>query len=234
MAIDVSECLSVKAVDWNAIDTVLLDMDGTLLDLRFDNAFWNHHVPSAFAQKNAMSVDEAKTILDPIFARESGQLNWYCLDFWSDTLEFDVAELKRALADGIAWRADARAFLDYLNAHSHDVVLVTNAHPVTLEIKLERINLRPWFHHLVSSHSFGVAKEAQSFWTQLQNAHPFNLERTLFIDDSEAVLRAAEKFGVKHLVTLRRPDSTLPPRTTTTYPAIDQFSEMFDGYHFGA
>jgi hypothetical protein len=34
------------AVDWSAIDTVL-DMDGTLLDLRFDNWFWQDLIRGA-------------------------------------------------------------------------------------------------------------------------------------------------------------------------------------------
>ncbi|HBT55971.1 MAG TPA: haloacid dehalogenase, partial [Pseudomonas sp.] len=33
-------------LNWNAIDTVLLDMDGTLLDLHFDNHFWLEHMPA--------------------------------------------------------------------------------------------------------------------------------------------------------------------------------------------
>ena len=31
--------------DWQEIDTVLLDMDGTLLDLHYDNYFWLTHIP---------------------------------------------------------------------------------------------------------------------------------------------------------------------------------------------
>ncbi|MDH3916294.1 MAG: haloacid dehalogenase, partial [Chromatiales bacterium] len=34
--------------DWSTVDTVLLDMDGTLLDLRFDNYFWQELVPSRY------------------------------------------------------------------------------------------------------------------------------------------------------------------------------------------
>ena len=37
-------------LDWTSIDTVLLDMDGTLLDLRFDNWFWQEHVPDALRE----------------------------------------------------------------------------------------------------------------------------------------------------------------------------------------
>ena len=40
MAMTVASCLSVEGIDWTQLDTILLDMDGTLLDLEFDNHFW--------------------------------------------------------------------------------------------------------------------------------------------------------------------------------------------------
>ena len=103
MALNVANDQSVTAVDWDNIDTVLLDMDGTLLDLRFDTDFWVNTVPLHYARLGGISVEAARAVLDPIFAREQGHLNWYCLDFWSETVGFDVAELKRTLASEIAW-----------------------------------------------------------------------------------------------------------------------------------
>lgn len=229
MALHIAQGKSVSAVTWSRIDTVLLDMDGTLLDLRFDNDFWNRAVPEHYAERNSLSVAEARTRLNPVFERERGRLNWYCLDFWSDELGFDVAALKRTLADGIAWRHAARGFLDRLRASHCDVILITNAHPETLRIKMEQIDLAPWFNHLLTSHQFGAAKESQDFWQRLRDQHPFNPERTLFMDDSESVLAAAETFGVRHLITLRQPDSSEPARVETRFPAIHHFDEIFDG-----
>ena len=42
-------------IDWEHIDTVLLDMDGTLLDLHFDNYFWTQHLPGVYARENRLS-----------------------------------------------------------------------------------------------------------------------------------------------------------------------------------
>lgn len=38
-------------IDWQAVDTVLLDMDGTLLDLAFDNYFWQKLVPETYGEQ---------------------------------------------------------------------------------------------------------------------------------------------------------------------------------------
>lgn len=46
-------------IDWSAIDTVLLDMDGTLLDLHFDNHFWQHHLPLRFAERHGLDPRRA-------------------------------------------------------------------------------------------------------------------------------------------------------------------------------
>ncbi len=234
MAITVASCNSVLQIDWSAVSTVLLDMDGTLLDLRFDNDFWLHQIPRAYARHRGISVAQAESYLRPIFQQEAGKLNWYCLDFWSATVGFDVAAMKRELSQGIGWRPEAIDFLAKLKASHCHVALITNAHPETLRIKLEQVQLAPWFDDIVSSHQFGAPKESQHFWQQLIQAHPFTPESTLFIDDSEAVLDAAAVFGVAHLVTLRQPDSTGPVRSATSFPAIHHFNEIFDGLAHGA
>ena len=229
MAITVASCHSVLRVDWSAISMVLLDMDGTLLDLRFDNDFWLRQIPQTYAEHHGMSVAQAEAFLNPIFQREAGKLNWYCLDFWSGTVGFDVAALKRQLSHGIGWRPEAADFLAKLRASHCQVALITNAHPETLKIKLEQVQLATWFDHIVSSHQFGAPKESQQFWRQLAQTHPFDPASTLFIDDSEAVLKAADMYGIAHLITLRQPDSTGPIRSSTEFPAIHHFNEIFDG-----
>ena len=79
---------------WEAIDTVLLDMDGTLLDLRFDNYFWLHLVPERYAAKHDLTLEEARAVLAPMFAGKQGTLDWYCTDFWSRALSLDIAGMK--------------------------------------------------------------------------------------------------------------------------------------------
>ena len=61
-------------VPWTAIETVLLDMDGVLLDLRFDNYFWNELVPSRYASVRGLEEAEAIRRLKPFFDSRSGTL----------------------------------------------------------------------------------------------------------------------------------------------------------------
>ena len=50
-------------LDWDQIDTILLDLDGTLLDLNFDLEFWLDYIPKAYSKKNNIDFQHAKEIV---------------------------------------------------------------------------------------------------------------------------------------------------------------------------
>ena len=75
MALTVAPSLSVTDVDWAQLDTILLDMDGTLLDLAFDNHFWGKVIPERWGHLNGLDLPSSQQHLAPIFAREQGKLN---------------------------------------------------------------------------------------------------------------------------------------------------------------
>ena len=229
MALTVASCQSVRGIDWSKLDTILLDMDGTLLDLEFDNHFWGTVIPAEWGRQRGLDIATSQEILAPLFAEQQGRLNWYCLDFWGKTLDLDIPHIKSAHAHGISWRPQAKRFMQHLRASHLDIVMITNAHPLTLDMKAERLLLAQWFDIMISSHHYDTPKETPVFWNRLMGERPFDPERTLFIDDSEYVLDAAEAYGIAHLITLRQPDSTVPPRQTTRYPAIHHFDEIING-----
>lgn len=216
-------------IDWDNIDTVLLDMDGTLLDLNYDNHFWQEFVPYQYAQKQGYTIAEAKTILAPQFKQMEGKLEWYCLDYWSDILQLDIAGLKREVAGLIAILPHVVKFLEKVRQSRRTLLLVTNAHRNSLDLKMDKTCLNQFFDALVSSHDFGYAKEQRGFWPCLRQHHPFDKHRTLLVDDSLAVLNAARAFGLTQLVTISKPDSQKPVRLIQEYPAIEDFRELMTG-----
>ncbi|MCR9106578.1 MAG: GMP/IMP nucleotidase [Gammaproteobacteria bacterium] len=213
-------------IDWKGIETVLLDMDGTLLDLHFDNYFWLEYLPSAYAAHHNISPEESNHRLQRQFAAGVGTLEWYCLDHWSDKLQMDIPALKRTVQHRVSARPQALAFLENLRKMPCSIVLVTNAHRTTLDIKMEEVDITPWFDGIVVSHDFGLPKEDPAFWHRLQKAHPFNPALTLLIDDTERVLDSARDYGIAHLLTLLQPDSSQQLRSSTRYPGIHHFDEI--------
>lgn len=214
-------------IDWNNIDTVLLDMDGTLLDLHYDNFFWMQHLPQVYATAHSISEAEALEKLHGAFSSERGTLQWYCLDHWSERLEMDIPTLKRELAHMVRLRPHVLEFLQRIkNQGGRDLVLVTNAHQTTLEIKMEEVDITPWFDRIVVSHDLAAPKEDQLFWHRLQALNPFDPSRTLLIDDTESILEAAATYGIEYLLTLLQPDSQQALRTNTRFHGIHHFDEI--------
>lgn len=211
--------------DWNAIDTVLLDMDGTLLDLHFDNYFWLQHLPKRYAEIHQLDLETATDNLYRHIRAHEGTLQWYCLDFWSEALKLDIRQLKEEVRHKIQVRPHVETFLRRLRDHNKKLLLVTNAHPKSLSLKLDVTAIDRWLDIVVSSHEFQQPKEAQAFWQELQAREKFDPARTLFVDDTVRILESARQFGIGHLLCIHQPDSQ-QERKVLDYPAIHHFDEI--------
>lgn len=216
-------------IDWNGIDLLFLDMDGTLLDLHFDNHFWLEHVPARYAGARGISLKAAREELLARYKSAEGTLEWYCVDHWSRELGLDIAQLKQEVDHLIAVHTHVVGFLQAVRRLEKRIVLVTNAHQKSLMLKLERTRLGGHLDAVVCSHHLGLPKENGAFWERLQRVEPFDRERTLFVDDSEAVLRSARAYGIRWLLRVLRPDTRGPVREAGGFPAIDDFSQISPG-----
>jgi HAD superfamily hydrolase (TIGR01509 family) len=211
---------------WNNIHTVLLDMDGTLLDLHFDNYFWLQFMPMKYAELFGVDSEEAHQVLKQASSETQGTLNWYCLDYWSERLCMPVAELKQDIVEKIQYRPHVKDFLEMLKQQGKRAIIVTNAHRDSVNLKMAKTGLDKLVDRIISSHDYQEPKESQAFWQHLQQDEPFDIENTLLIDDSQAVLKSAEKWGFKHLLTVFHPDSQKAPNTDSEHPGIHHFDEL--------
>ncbi len=209
-------------------DTLMLDMDGTILDLAFDNFLWLHHVPEKYAEEHGVEPEEARKRLYAKFEEMMGQLQWYCLDHWSDFLKLDVAEIHRDLNERIGYLPGAEDFLKTLAEHDLRVIMVTNSHLEVLDIKDEVTGVKAHFDHIYSSHSFGQPKERQEFWHALREVEDFDPATTLFVDDTHRVLDSAKEYGVEMLLEVSHPDTSKEPRESGNYVTIKRLGDMLD------
>ncbi len=217
------------SLNWSEIDAVFLDMDGTLLDLHFDNYFWLEYLPEVYAANHGKSVPVVTTELLAMMKAAEGSLNWYCLDYWTSKLGLDIVSMKKEVDHLIAMRPKASDFLEALHASEKKVYMITNAHHDALELKLEKAQISHYFDDLVSSHQFGHAKEAQAFWYKLEEVLHFDPSRTLFIDDSKNVLDSAHEYGIGHLLFVSQPDMRRPGRSESDYPILYDFADIMPG-----
>ena len=126
----------------------------------------------------------------------------------------------------IQLRPHADTFLAALRSAGKRVALITNAHRGSLSLKLEKVELAPWFDRLISSHDYGFPKEDQQFWFALQQDFPFEPARSLFIDDSLPILRSAGRYGVAHLLAVRQPDSRGAAKDTEEFAAVEDYRQL--------
>ncbi len=213
-------------IDWKTIDTVLLDMDGTLLDLHFDNYFWQEYLPRRWGELRGLDAEASKRELIPRFKSLEGTLSWYCLDFWSGELSMDILKLKEDILDLIQMRPAALDFLVSLNERGKQPVMVTNAHQDLVDMKLMRTGIGKYFREVISSHGYGSPKEEPEFWGRLKQSLEFEPERTILIDDNLTVLRTARACGIRHLLSIAQPDSRAPVRDTAEFTAIHDFRDF--------
>ncbi len=213
-------------LDWRDIDTILLDMDGTLLDLHYDNHFWQVYVPEKYAEKHGLEYPEAHAECFRRYDAKLGTLDWYCVDYWTEQLNLDIVALKEELAHLIAVHPDVTDFLRAARAAGKRVVLVTNAHHKSLTLKMQKTGLDVHFDAIHSAHGFGLAKEQSEFWSRLAQVEPFQPERSLLVDDSLPVLRSARAYGIVHLRAIHQPDSRLPDKDVGEFAALRGFRDI--------
>ena len=220
-------------LDWDSIDKVLLDMDGTLLDLHFDFYFWTQHLPQKYSQIHNADINEVTDYIAHRLAEKQGQLEWYCTDYWSQQFELNIIAAQTEVQNLIRERAQVIEFLNQLGAMQKKRILITNSDRPSIKLKFANCALEPLLDQVISSHDYQVAKEQQQFWHHLQTHIDFDPETTVFIDDSEAVLDSAQQFGIKQLLSIKQPISSQLREVDSKYPMVENFLALFTGNTHG-
>ncbi|MEQ1351208.1 HAD-IA family hydrolase [Acinetobacter junii] len=208
----------------------MFDMDGTLLDLAFDDFIWNECLPERHAQVHQCTLEQSKQTLFQFYQQHKHTLSWYSSAYWTTKVGVDVLQLQYEHRNKIKARSGCFELLEQLKQKGYRSWLLTNADKAGLQLKLENVALSPYFELMISSEELGYAKEDVSFWRELQQLHPFDPTKAIFIDDTVAVLKGAESFGISKLFSIVQPSSSKAARNSNElpYPALDELTDLFD------
>ncbi len=215
--------------DWPVIDTVCLDLDGTLLDQAYDNHVWRDLVPERFAAARGIDVQAAYAEMARRFEARSGTLDWYCIEYWSRELGVDIGALHREARSHVAWLPGAREFLARMRGAGKRLLLLTNSHPIALAVKHEQTGVLDHLDDAITSHQFGAPKEDRRFWRAAVERFGFDPARTLFADDNSHMLVAARDAGIRWVYGIRHWDTKGSRREHADHPAVDSVSELAVG-----
>lgn len=208
------------------IKYILLDMDGTLLDKYFDDYFWEHLVPEKYAEKNNITFGHAKEELMTKYRRHEGTLNWTDIDFWSRELDLDIPALKEQIKHLVEVHPHVEDFLKACKVHKKKVFLLTNAHFKSIDIKFKKTGIGRYFDKVISSFDMGCPKEDIPFWEKAESILHFEKEKSLFIDDTEAILRTAKEYGIGYIIHKTAASSKNKGKRSKEFPSIEDFGEL--------
>lgn len=212
--------------DWDGVDDVLLDMDGTLLDRHFDNFFFEEELPRRYAAKHGLEVDEALERLLTMYRAVEGELAWTDLHYWTRTLGIDVVALTKEFEHLISFHPDATDFLRHLRARGKRVYVLTNAHAAGVAIKVSRTGVDRHVDRIVNAFEIGYLKMRSEYWPTCQRLLGFDPSRSLYIDDDEACLTAAHEYGIGHVYHRSKSSSRLPAQPSSRYVSIESFHAL--------
>jgi len=216
--------------DWSQIDDVLLDMDGTLLDRHFDNLFFEEELPRRYAALHGMAFEAARDLLMSMYRSVEGELAWTDLDYWTKRVGIDVVAMTKELDHLIGFLPGAEEFLRNLRRMGKRVTIVTNAHESGVAIKIARTGVDRYVDRVVNAFEVGYLKMRPEYWPNCQRLVGFEPTRSLYVDDDEGCLVAAQSFGVAHLLHSAKSSSQLAPARSCAFTSIDHFSVLVDGY----
>jgi len=216
------------AFPWQDVTWVLVDMDGTLLDKHFDDYFWETLVPQEYARRQGLTLAKAQEEVFALYQREEGTLNWTNIDFWSRMLDLDIPALKESIRHLIEVHPDAREFLQYLRRLGKKIILVTNAHYKTLDLKMNHTGLLGNFDQVISSFDLGRPKEDLEFWQILEEQLGFDRDRAMLVDDNAEVLAAARDYGIKYLFFKAKSSSKEEAEAHPEFVSIESFRELME------
>ena len=215
-----------NGVNWDAVEDVLLDMDGTLLDRDFDNFFFEEELPRRYAIKHGLAYEESRQRLLQMYRSVEGELQWTDLHYWSQMLGIDVVALTRQLDHRIMFLPDAVSFLQCLRSQAKRLSLVTNAHTSGLAIKVARTGVDRYVDRILNAFDVGYLKMRPEFWPTCQRLLQFDPAKTLYVDDDEGCLAAAQQYGIAYLYHRSKSSSSLPPHPSTRYNSIETLHEL--------
>jgi putative hydrolase of the HAD superfamily len=216
-------------LNWNEIDDVLLDMDGTLLDRHFDNFFFEEELPRRYALMHGLSCEGSRERLMAMYRSVEGELAWTDLDYWTERVGIDVVAMHKELDHMIGFLPSTESFLRELKTLGRRVTILTNAHQSGVEVKIAKTGLDRHVDRIVTASEVGYLKMRPAYWPTCQRLVGFNSSRALFIDDDEGCLAAAQQFGISHLVHSAKSSSQLPAALSASFESVENLSTLTKG-----
>ncbi|MFH0837118.1 MAG: HAD family hydrolase [Candidatus Aenigmatarchaeota archaeon] len=199
-------------INWNKIENILLDMDGTLIDSYHEDHFWEFLIPQEYAKIHNIPIERAISKLKAKYAPTKGTLLWSDMQHWSNETGINLWKLRDESKNILQAHPHTIKFLEFLKKEKKKIFLVTAAPLDDVEFKIGHTEIKKYFDGIYSQIEMKIPKEKIIFWKELQKLIGYNPDTTLLAEDNEEILAAARASGIKHLVFKMTRNSQKPPK----------------------
>ena len=181
---------------------IYIDMDGVILDTSYDNYFWQKHIPRVYAKNKDIGDKDAINVTHSLFNYKKNTKDWYDVIYWSNILDIDIIKEKKNSENMslIKLNEGSLDILKRLKDMNKKLFLITNAHRLTLEVKLSKFDLSKYFNDIICSHELGYVKEDIQFWYLLRNRLKIDYDDSVLIEDTFDNIISAHHAGIKNFI----------------------------------
>jgi len=218
-----------SVLNWDGIDDVLIDMDGTLLDRHFDNFFFEEELPRRYAVMQGLSFEASRERLMAMYRSVEGELAWTDLHYWSGRVGIDVVAMHRELQHLIGFLPGAEDFLKAVRTKGKRLIVLTNAHDTGVAIKSAKTGLDRHVDRIVDAFEVGYLKMRPEYWPACRRLVGFDPGRSLYVDDDETCLVAARHYGIATIIHSAKSSSQLPPVWSSNFVSVEHLPALLNG-----
>ncbi|MCK5043097.1 MAG: HAD family hydrolase, partial [Candidatus Aenigmarchaeota archaeon] len=185
------------------ITHISFDLDGTLVNEKFDKIIWHEEIPKLFAEKNNIDIETATNMVYAEYYRGAfidKVDRWTDISYWFDRLGLDGWNtLMVNMKKHILVYDDTLKMFEQLSARKYKLIIISNAEEKFLDMKLEAEGLKKHFSSVFSAQStFGVRKKNKEIFMKVLERLGIKPENMIHVgNDRYLDLEVPSSVGIK-------------------------------------
>ena len=219
-----------SVLNWDRIDDVLIDMDGTLLDRHFDNFFFEEDLPRRYVAMQGLSFDASRGTVNgdvPVGGRE---LAWTDLHYSSGRVGIDVVAMHLSQLTLIGFLLGAEDFLKAVRIKGKRRA-ATNAHEAGVAVKSAKTGLDRYVGSDRRRVRSGLSQdEMPEYWPGPAAGWLDSTRAALsMLTTTEMCSAAASHYGIATIIHSAKSSSQLPPVQSSKFASVEHLPALLNG-----
>jgi putative hydrolase of the HAD superfamily len=107
--------------------------------------------------------------------------------------------------------------------------VLTNAHEAGVAVKSAKTGLDRYVDRIVDAFEVGYLKMRSEYWPACRTLVGFESTRSLYVDDDEACLVAASRYGIATIIHSAKSSSQLPAARSANFTSVEHLPVLLNG-----